>query len=217
MTRRAIQDRSERASAFKLCSLALQYPDPELLAGRRELAAVAAGLCAGASADALRAFFRWFAATSDLELQSCYVRSFDLSKRTGLYLTFYTLGDRRERGLALLRLKQLYRAAGFEAEGTELPDYLPMMLEFAAVAAPEHGDLVLREHRPALELIRLSLHEQASPYQHALDAVCRLVGGLTGAERLQLNRLLAQGPPTELVGLEPFAPPEVMPEVEARR
>ncbi len=60
--------------------------------------------------------------------------TFDLHKRTGLYVTFYSLGDRRERGLALLRMKKLYRAAGFEIEGHELPDYLPLMLEFAAAA-----------------------------------------------------------------------------------
>ena len=46
------------------------------------------------------------------------------------------------------------------------------MLEFAAAAAPGQGELVLREHRAAIELIRLSLREQQSPYAHVLDAVC---------------------------------------------
>jgi len=76
---------------------------------------------------------------------------------------------------------------------------------------------VLGEHRPALELVRLSLHERESPYAHALDAVCKQVGGLSARERLSLDRLVAQGPPQELVGLEPFAPPEVMPSTGARR
>ena len=217
MTRRAVRRQSERASAYKLCSLALQYPDAELVAGREELAAEVAELPAGRATDAIGRFFTWFAQTPALELAQHYVRTFDLHKRTGLYVTFYSLGDRRERGLALLRMKKLYRAAGFEVEGHELPDYLPLMLEFAAAATAEHGDLVLREHRPALEVIRLSLHEQESPYEHVLDAVCELVGGLSASERLSLDRLLAQGPPQELVGLEPFAPPEVMPSVGARR
>ena len=68
-----------------------------------------------------------------------------------------------------------------------------------------------------LELIRLSLREQNSAYAHVLDAVCELAGGLSAGERLSLDRLLAQGPPQELVGLEPFAPPEVMPSTGARR
>ena len=62
------------------------------------------------------------------------MQTFDLGKRCALYLTFYSLGDRRDRGLALLRLKKLYRAAGLPQDGTELPDYLPVMLEFAAAA-----------------------------------------------------------------------------------
>ena len=132
-------------------------------------------------------------------------------------MTFYALGDRRERGLELLlRLKQLYRAAGLEIEGRELPDYLPLMLEFAAAAAPGQGELVLREHRPALELIRISLAQQHSPYAHVLDAVAILAGRLSAADRLHLHRLIAQGPPRVLVGLEPFAPPEVMPDMQAR-
>ena len=217
MTRRADRRTSERATAYKLCSLALQYPDDELLAGRAELAAAAADLPGGPVADKLGVFFAWFAGAPPLELAQHYVKTFDLHKRAGLYVTFYSHGDRRERGLVLLRLKKLYRAAGLPPDGPELPDYLPLMLEFAAAAAPQHGDLVLREHRPALEVIRLSLREESSPYEHVLDAVCELVGGLSASERLSLDRLLAQGPPTELVGLEPFAPPEVMPPVGARR
>ncbi len=217
MTRRADRRQSERAGAYKLCSLALQYPDDEIIAARSELAAAAARLQGGPVGDSLVRFFDWFEHAPSLELAQHYVGTFDLHKRTGLYVTFYSHGDRRERGLVLLRLKKLYRAAGLPPDEAELPDYLPLMLEFAAAADAERGAFVLREHRPALEVIRLSLHDQQSPYAHVLDAICQLVGGLSAAERLNLDRLLAQGPPQELVGLEPFAPPEVMPNVEARR
>jgi nitrate reductase molybdenum cofactor assembly chaperone NarJ/NarW len=217
MTRRADRRQLERACAYKLCSLALQYPDEEIVAGRREFAAAAATLPRGPVADALQAFYEWFAHAPPLELARRYVQTFDLHKRTGLYVTFYSHGDRRERGLVLLRLKRLYRAAGLPPDDGELPDYLPLMLEFAAAAHPDQGDLVLREHRAALEVIRLSLHDERSEYRHVLDAVCQLAGGLSAGERLSLDRLLAHGPPQELVGLEPFAPPEVMPSAEARR
>jgi nitrate reductase molybdenum cofactor assembly chaperone NarJ/NarW len=207
----------QRAIIYKLCSLALQYPDEELVAGREQLAAAATGLADQAPSASLRRFFAWFTAAPALELARNYVQTFDLGKRSALYLTFYSLGDRRDRGLALLRLKKLYRAAGLPLEGSELPDYLPVMLEFAAAAAPAQGDLVLSEHRAALELIRLSLREQHSPYAHVLDAVGGQLGSLSVTERLSLDRLIAQGPPRELVGLEPFAPPEVMPGTGARR
>jgi nitrate reductase delta subunit len=215
--RRGTRGHAEHARVYKLCSLALQYPDEELIAARVELAAAARTLRRSRAADALERFFAWWSAAPPLELARDYVQTFDLHKRCALYLTFYSLGDRRDRGLALLRLRKLYRAAGLPQEGSELPDYLPVMLEFAAHAPPGHGELVLSEHRAALELVRLSLREQNSPYAQVLDAVCEQLGGLSAGERLNLDRLVAQGPPQELVGLEPFAPPEVMPTTGARR
>ena len=215
--RRGRSGHAERATIYKLCSLALQYPDEELLAARPELAAAAAGLPRAEAVLALDRFVDWWVQTPEIELAQRYVETFDLYKRSSLYLTYYALGDKRERGQALLRLRKLYRAAGLPQTGSELPDYLPLMLEFAAAAAPGQGELVLREHRSALELVRLSLHEQHSPYADVLDAVCELVGQLSAGERLGLDRLIAQGPPQELVGLEPFAPPEVMPDTGARR
>jgi nitrate reductase delta subunit len=217
MRSRGARKQAGRSIVYKLCSLTLQYPDEELVAGRDELARVAAELPRSAAAAALERFFAWFTQAAPLELAQHYVKTFDLHKRSALYLTFYSLGDRRDRGLALVRLKKLYRTGGFPLEGSELPDYLPVMLEFAAAAPDDKGELVLFEHRPALELVRLALHDQQSPYAHVLDAVCEQVGRLSAAERMGLDRLIAQGPPHELVGLEPFAPPEVMPTTGARR
>jgi len=205
------------STVYKLCSLALQYPDDELIAARAGLAAAAADLRPGPAAESLGRFFAWFTETPPLELAQRYVRTFDLHKGSALYLTFYPLGDRRDRGLALLRLKKLYRAAGLPLEGSELPDFLPVMLEFAAVAPREQGELVLSEHRAALELVRLSLRAQHSPYADVLDAVGAQLGHLSVAERARLERITAHGAPTELVGLEPFAPPEVMPITGSRR
>ena len=68
-----------------------------------------------------------------------YVDAFDFSKQCSLHLTYHVHGDRRQRGLAMLKLKQAYRAAGFEPPGDELPDYLPLMLEFAALAPDDAG------------------------------------------------------------------------------
>src|SRR5579859_5225248 len=80
-------------------------------------------------------------------------------------------GDTRKRGMALLRLKRMYAAAGLEKLGDELPDYLPMMLEFADLAPPGWGEEVLNEYRLPLEVLGRSLGERGSPYAHLLDAV----------------------------------------------
>jgi len=125
----------QRAVIYKLCSLALQYPDERLLSARAELTTLAAALAQGRPAASLNSFFAWFDSVSPLELAQEYVKTFDLGKRSTLYLTFYSLGDRRDRGIALLRLKRLYRAAGLPLGDHELPDFLPVMLEFASAAA----------------------------------------------------------------------------------
>jgi nitrate reductase delta subunit len=208
---------ADQASVYKLCSVLLQYPDHEILASREDLLAAADELPDSSATSALRRFGAWYAASDPLALRQHYVQTFDLDKRSGLYLTFYGDGDRRQRGMALLRLKRLYRAAGLPLEGSELPDYLPVMLEFAAAAPRGRGEVVLREHRAALELVRRSLHERGTPYADLVEAVCLTVGEPSAADRARALRFAAAGPPRELVGLEPFAPPEVMPSGEARR
>jgi nitrate reductase molybdenum cofactor assembly chaperone NarJ/NarW len=212
------RQRAAASTTFKLCSLLLTYPDRELLDARKELSHEIEALPSTPARSALERFCTWWMGQEPLALQQHYVETFDLEKRCGLYLTFYGEGDRRERGVALLRLKRLYRAGGLPLEGSELPDYLPVMLEFAAAAAPAgQGTIVLREHRAALELVRLSLRERQTPYADVLDAVCLTLGSPSVADRARAIKLAANGPPTELVGLEPFAPPEVMPTTEARR
>ena len=205
--------RESRSTVYKLCSLLLSYPDGELVAARDELADAVNELPAGGARAALERFCAWWLAEDPLALEQGYVSTFDLDKRCGLYLTFYGEGDRRDRGVALLRLRRLYRAAGLPQQDGELPDFLPVMLEFAASAPSGRGELVLREHRAAIELLLESLRERQSPYAWVLDALCATLGEPSAADRARAIKLAATGPPQELVGLEPFAPPEVMPEI----
>jgi nitrate reductase molybdenum cofactor assembly chaperone NarJ/NarW len=94
---------------------------------------------------------------------------------------------------------------------SELPDHLTIMLAFAALAPPGHGEELLAEHRPAIELLRLSLHDLESPYAHLLDAIAACLPALSVKERSEVARLAREGPPEEAVGLEPYGPPEAMP------
>ena len=85
-------------------------------------------------------------------------RQFDLSRKHALYLSYWTDGDTRRRGEVLGRFKSAYRASGFlvDTHG-ELPDYLPMVLEFAALADLDAGRELLQAYRPSLELLRIAL------------------------------------------------------------
>lgn len=201
---------AEAVHPLKLASLLLQYPSAELrqaLIDSRD-----AQLGDERTVAALRPLLDRCRSATLGELQRDYVEDFDFARRSSLHLTYHLHGDRRQRGVALLRLKQAYAAAGMEPSGTELPDYLPLMLEFAALAPEPAGIELLAEHRVAIELVRRSLRDQGSVWAAALDVVDRSLPGLTRRQLSRLRRLMAEGPPTEQVGLEPFAPPEVMPQ-----
>ena len=195
---------------WALLSFLLRYPGPEVAGARDELAAEVAALPDGAARVALERFLAGW--TGDpTALAARYVETFDLRRRASLHLTYYAHGDTRERGMALLRLKKLYRAAGLPMDSPELPDHLTVMLAFAALAPVGHGEALLTEHRPAIELLRLSLHDLGSPYAHLLDAIAAGLPPLSVTERSEVARLAREGPPEEAVGLEPYGPPEAMP------
>lgn len=206
-----------RALVYKVASLLLQYPDDELRALGPQLRAAVDDVGGEAAGPPLDRVLRWWTDTPPLDVERHYVDVFDTAKRSGLYLTYYGEGDRRERGSALLRLGRMYRAGGFPQNGRELPDFLPVVLEFAAAADGVDGELPLREHRAALDVITRALSEAGSPYADALEAIQLTLGAPTLAQRAAAGRLIVEGPPTEQVGLEPFAPPEVMPTTGARR
>lgn len=199
---------AEPLEPLKLASLLLQYPSPGL---REALASVDERDLRGLrkSRREVRALLDWYATTPVGELGRTYVETFDFSKQRSLHLSYHLHGDRRQRGIALLRLKQAYEAAGLELSSGELPDYLPLMLEFAAFV-PAAGRELLCEHAISIELVRASLRRDSNVYAGALDLVSEQLPGLTKRELARLRRLAASGPPTEEVGLEPFAPPEVM-------
>ena len=202
---------AEPIHPLKLASVLLQYPTPaarESVAGLdpRELAPLR-----GRQADSLAGFLAWYRGRSLDELRRAYVEDFDFARQRSLHLTYHLHGDSRQRGLALLKLKQAYAAEGLESDSGELPDFLPLMLEFCSLAPEPVGRELLDRHRPAIELVRDSLHRERSPFADLLDAVVDGLPGLTGRQLARIKRLAAEGPPTEQVGLEPFAPPEVMP------
>lgn len=204
------------ADTLRLAALLLDYPDRELYAATAELARAALDLGDRAGGRELQAFLAHRAAIGEPAAQEEYVATFDFNRRASLHLSYYRDGDRRQRGATLLGLKRRIREAGLELRGGELPDYLPALLEFAALV-PHEAEAVLRRFRAAIELLRVSLRDMDSPYAGVLDAVVRVLPAMSATELAEAQRIAADGPPEEKVGLEPFAPPEVMPFAETSR
>jgi nitrate reductase delta subunit len=195
-------------SPLKLASLLLQYPTAPVFEGLDELDAVAAGVSPRESREGFARFLGWLRATPPTEVAQHYVETFDLRRRCALYLTYYRYGDTRKRGMAMLGFKTAYRAADFVPCEDELPDYLPLVLEFASLAP--RGVRLLRSERGDLELLRKALHQAGTPYVDLVEAVCAQLPKLRRRDLALVHEHWEAGPPHEDVGLEPFAPPEYL-------
>ena len=186
---------------YAAAAVVLSYPDDETL-GRLPLVEEAL-----AEADALAPFEPVLAhlrSMAPMEAQAWHVQEFDLSRRHAMHLTYWTDGDTRRRGEVLAAIKQTYRDSGLlvDLDG-ELPDYLPMVLEFAANGAPALGVALLNTYRASLELLRLGLVKDKLPHAGVVAAICDTLGGPSPQTRAEVQELLGTRP-SELVGLEPF-------------
>ncbi|MER6580617.1 nitrate reductase molybdenum cofactor assembly chaperone [Nonomuraea sp. NPDC001023] len=186
-------------------SLLLSYPGDDWTA-RLGLVRDALGVTGGAAAERLRGFCAEAAALPALDAGAAYVSTFDRSGRRTLHMTYYGDGDTRRRGESLLELKTLYRAHGWRPGAGELPDFLPVMLEFAA-RVPGPGIRLLRDHRPGLDLLHAGLTARRSRYAAVVEAVRLTLPRATSADRRVVDERTALGPPAERVGLT------VLPEV----
>lgn len=193
---------------FKLGSILLQYPTRALFEGLDALDAAAAAARPRGAARPLGRFLAWLRAAGPTRSEQHYVETFDLKRRSTLYLTYYRHGDTRTRGMAMLEFREVYRAEGLDPTDDELPDYLPMVLDFAA--SSKRGEQLLVDHRAALELLLRGLREARSPYADVVEAVCSRLPTLGRRELARIRKLWEGGPPNEDVGIEPFAPPDYL-------
>ncbi|MBC9717381.1 nitrate reductase molybdenum cofactor assembly chaperone [Streptomyces sp. TRM66268-LWL] len=198
----------DAAVICQAASLLLQYPDDTVRDRLPLVAAAVAGLRPGTSHTALTTLLDHIATAPPRQLAEHYVALLDRRRRCCLYLTWWADGETRRRGQALADLKARYRRAGLELDGRELPDHLPVVLEYAATGDLADGLMLLQEHRAGLELLRLALREAGSPYAAAVAAVCALLPGPSPQDRAAARRLARQGPPSETVGLDPYPAPE---------
>lgn len=198
-----LSERDQRL-VWRLAALLLDYPSAQLLGMTDQLNTAAKELPASVGAPLLD-FLPEFCDGDPLQLAARYVETFDMRRRASLHLTYYAYGDTRKRGMALLRFKHAYRQAGMQIGDDELPDYLPLVLEFGATIDYLQGERLLSEHVPVLELLRLSLLDSGSPYAGVVAAVMATLPPINTADRRRIAELAAQGPPEEDVGLEPFA------------
>ena len=152
-----------RAETFLWAAQLLRYPDEELAALAREARREPAPAWAVA-------FLDHAAATPLLDLQAAFVQTFDLNRAACLYLTTHAYGDSPLQGRALAALTELYRDSGCTPSGGELPDYLPLVLEFLAMSPAWAAACLCEKFTPAAQNIAAHLAAENSTWAPILRA-----------------------------------------------
>ncbi|MDO5721771.1 MAG: nitrate reductase molybdenum cofactor assembly chaperone [Actinomycetaceae bacterium] len=154
-------------------------------------------------AEPISKFISWARQIGLRSLREHFVETFDQRRRCALWLSYYAVGDTRQRGHAILSFSQVMADAGWQMDREELADYLPAVLEFAARDESGRGEELLASHRDGLEVLRSALVSYDSGYQNLLTAVCRTLPDVDLEVIERYQNLVRQGPATELVGMFP--------------
>ncbi len=166
------------ATTLRVMSALLSYPDAHL---RDDLSALRDALHAE---DALRpermaeidVLVASLAGGDPFDVEAEYVHLFDRGRSTSLHLFEHVHGDSRDRGPAMIDLAQTYEKAGLELAAGELPDFLPVVLEFAATQPPREARALLGEFAHITKAIFAALVKRESRYASVLGALLDLAG-----------------------------------------
>lgn len=167
----------------------LGYPDDTLRSALDEIeTAVTEDPALSKEARAgLQALIRQLRVGDTFEVEARYVDTFDRGRATSLHLFEHVHGDSRDRGPAMVDLLQTYEQAGLYLAPGELPDFLPVVLEFAATQDAAVARDFLGEMAHILNALHTALAQRQSPYAAAIAAVLEMAG-----ERVQHVNLPAE-------------------------
>lgn len=165
-------------SDLKIISLLLSYPEEELQQSGNLIRATLDQL-SDLDASEIVGLKSLVSAISDrdiYEVQEDYVLLFDRTRSLSLHLFEHVYGENRDRGQAMVDLKDMYDQAGFEIDVHEMPDYLPMFLEFLSTRSDEEARHLLGETLHIISAIRQRLQKRGSVYAAAFVALENLSG-----------------------------------------
>jgi nitrate reductase delta subunit len=123
---------NETDTYIKVVSLLMQYPDEAYFRTLPEIKSLVAKMPRGLRRASIERFITRLEGEDAIHLQEQYTALFDMSPSTTLNVTYHLWGDGEKRARLLTRLQQLYASAGLEKKSLELPDFLPLILEFMA-------------------------------------------------------------------------------------
>ncbi|KRG11909.1 nitrate reductase molybdenum cofactor assembly chaperone [Lederbergia galactosidilytica] len=161
---------NQNQKVYSLVSTLLQYPEREWKEWLEQVD-VLEEFSDESIRLTLKPFLDYMKKTSYEELCKSYVYTFDFYDRTTLYLTYTVFKDNRDRGSILVQLRRQMMDYGMEFTTEELPDYLPLVLEFASIVPEKHSAKILQLHLRSIQNLELELQGVDSPYRY-LIATC---------------------------------------------
>ena len=160
---------------YKILSVLLQYPEQELIDNLPEIKEWVNDTVDIDSQERsiLQTYLQQMENSSLIELQAEYVKTFDMVPEHSLHLTHHLFGDDKNRGPALIDLGELYKDYGVEVSESakELPDYLPLILEFAAYLDGSESTVFLSDAKKVFGVLMDNLKKAASPYADLISII----------------------------------------------
>lgn len=180
-------------SVLKLVGVLMDYPQDELWSHRDELIAAAgtAELSARRQRD-LASFVEGLLDTDPLIAQDDWLSTFDRGRSMSLLLFEHIHGESRDRGQAMVDLIEAYRKNGFEMAAKELPDYLPLVLEYLAHRPAEEARDWLHHVNHIVGLLAARAAERKSPYALLFEILVEQAEGQV--DIAALRRLASEEP-----------------------
>lgn len=163
---------------FRALSALLSYPSSDMRQALPEIADVvrAAPVLAAREQRGIIELIDEIGSGDLLEAEERYVDLFDRGRALSLHLFEHLHGDSRDRGQAMVELKQIYEQAGFELSARELPDYLPVLLEYLSCRDLDEGRAMLADCAHILTTIGRALIARGSRYAAVLQALIVIAG-----------------------------------------
>lgn len=157
----------------RIASALLGYPDAALRAALPEIAGAIARVetLTAEERSVLAGCAARLSAAAPLSAEEDYVRTLDMVPEHSLHLTHHLIGEDKNRGPALIDLSEFYKEHGFEIMEKELPDYLPLLLEFASLLEAEEGQSFLSRWNKVLRQLHANLAEADSPYAALIGVI----------------------------------------------
>ena len=163
---------------YRALGLLLTYPSDELRAGLPEIEAalLADPALPGPIGKALSRLVATVAAGDLLDRQEEYVWLFDRTRSLSLNLYEHVHGESRDRGQAMVDLRERYVAAGLDPVANELPDYLPLFLDYCSILPEEAAREALAEPGIVLVALAARLADRESDYAPVFAVLCDIAG-----------------------------------------